>query len=231
MQSSAPGRTKCQRQTPCWRGKYSSVRFSKGLAQEVRGTVFNGDGQRVMIQVIQSDEDIQIIGRHYKGTKLYCGYMSITLLLICFIFSAFSAYSQTEATTVDGKKVILYPDRTWKTLEEVNKTHKKSYGDKPMNILKINNGKVEIRKDNGALVRTIGNGDAIAADFNRDQTLVVITTVKGKVEIRKENGALVRSIGNGDATSAKWYGDEIAITTTKGKTELRKENGALIRTF
>ena len=30
-----------------------------------------------------------------------------------------------------------------------------------MNIIKINNGKVEIRKDNGSLVRTIGNGDAI----------------------------------------------------------------------
>ncbi|NCA77089.1 MAG: hypothetical protein EOM90_12220 [Alphaproteobacteria bacterium] len=184
-----------------------------------------------MIQVVQSDEDVQIIERHYKGIKLYYGYKSITLLVFCFIFSALSTYSQTEATTVEGKKVILYPDGTWKALEEVNKTHKKSYGDKPMNILKINNGKVEIRKDNGALVRTIGNGDAIAADFNRDQTLVVITTVKGKVEIRKENGVLVRSIGNGDATSAKWYGDEIAITTTKGKTELRKENGALIRTF
>ena len=77
-----------------------------------------------MIQVVQSDEDVQIIGRHYKGMKLYYGYKSITLLILCFIFSAFSAYSQTEATTVDGKKVILYPDGTWKALEEVNKMHK-----------------------------------------------------------------------------------------------------------
>jgi len=34
-----------------------------------------------------------------------------------------------------------------------------------MNILKINQGKVELRKDNGALIRTIGNGDATNAKF------------------------------------------------------------------
>lgn len=100
-----------------------------------------------------------------------------------------------------------------------------------MNILQIKSGKIEIRKDNGSLVRTIGNGDAVSADFNSDQSLVAITTVKGKVEIRKENGSLVRTIGNGDATNARWHVSDIAITTTKGKTELRKENGSLIRTL
>lgn len=98
-----------------------------------------------------------------------------------------------------------------------------------MNILNIKSGKVEIRKDTGALVRTIGNGDAVAVSFNSNQTLIAITTVKGKVEIRKENGSLVRTIGNGEATNAYWHGPDIAITTSKGKTELRKENGSLIR--
>ena len=100
-----------------------------------------------------------------------------------------------------------------------------------MNISQIKNGRVEIRKENGSLVRTIGNGDAVSADFNLNQSLVVITTLTGKVEIRKDNGSLIRSIGNGDATNAKWYGSEIAISTNKGKTELRKENGSLIRTL
>ena len=103
--------------------------------------------------------------------------------------------------------------------------------EKTMNIIKLNNGKVELRKDNGSLIRIIGNGDAISADINSDQSLVVVTTVKGKVEVRKENGALIRVIGNGDATGAKWYGSEIAVTTSKGKTEMRKENGSLIRTI
>ena len=103
--------------------------------------------------------------------------------------------------------------------------------DYSMNILKIVNGKVEIRKDNGSLVRTIGNGDALNADFNSDQSLIAITTLKGKVEIRKEIGSLVRTIGNGDATTVRWHGADIAITTSKGKTEIRKENGSLIRTI
>lgn len=100
-----------------------------------------------------------------------------------------------------------------------------------MNLLQIKIGKVEIRKSNGSLVRTIGNGDAITADFNQDQSLILVTTVKGKVELRKENGTLVRSIGNGDATNARWHGSDIALSTSKGKTELRKENGTLIRTL
>jgi hypothetical protein len=81
------------------------------------------------------------------------------------------------------------------------------------------------------LVRAIGSGDAVSADFNSDQSLVAITTIKGKVEIRKDNGTLIRTIGNGDATGARWNGTDIAISTSKGKTELRKENGSLIRTI
>jgi hypothetical protein len=100
-----------------------------------------------------------------------------------------------------------------------------------MNILKLNSGKVEVRKDTGTLIRTIGNGDAVFADFNTAQTYVLITTVKGKVEVRKESGTLERTIGNGDATSARWMGDDVAITTNKGKTEIRKASGTLIRTI
>ncbi len=88
---------------------------------------------------------------------------------------------------------------------------------------------MEIRKDNGSLVRIIGNGDALTADFNSNQSLIAITTIKGKVEIRKDNGSLVSNIGNGDAVNARWYGADIVLTTNKGKTDLRKENGALIR--
>jgi len=100
-----------------------------------------------------------------------------------------------------------------------------------MNILQIKSGKVEIRSTSGTLIRTIGNSDAVSADFNSNQSLVAITTVSGKVEIRKESGTLVRTIGNGDATNARWYGTDIAVTTNKGKTELRKESGTLIRTL
>jgi hypothetical protein len=98
-----------------------------------------------------------------------------------------------------------------------------------MNILKIDNGKVELRKDNGSLIRIVGNGDAINADINDDGTLILITTVRGKVELRKESGSFIRTIGYGDATSAKFCGKDILVTTNKEETELRKESGALIR--
>jgi hypothetical protein len=63
-----------------------------------------------------------------------------------------------------------------------------------MNILKINNGKVELRNDNGSLIRIIGNGDAVNADIDDDGTLILITTVRGKVELRKESGAFISAI-------------------------------------
>ena len=39
--------------------------------------------------------------------------MSILAWLI-----AITSFSQTEATTFDGKKVILYPDGTWKAVSQ-----------------------------------------------------------------------------------------------------------------
>ena len=78
-----------------------------------------------------------------------------------------------------------------------------------MNILKINKGRIELSKDSGSLIRTIGNGDAVQADINSDGSLVLITTVRGKVELRKDNGSLIRHIGSGEATSAKFSGKEI----------------------
>lgn len=100
-----------------------------------------------------------------------------------------------------------------------------------MKIALVKNGKVELRNENGSLARTIGNNDAVSAEFNNDQSLVVMTTITGKCEIRKENGLLVRTIGNGDVVLSKWYGADIALKTIKGKTEIRKVNGLLIRTL
>jgi hypothetical protein len=102
---------------------------------------------------------------------------------------------------------------------------------KNMNILKINKGKVELRKENGSLIRIIGNGDAVYADMNQDGSLILITTVRGRVELRRESGSLIRSIGFGDFISAKFSGKDILVTTNKEKTELRKESGAFIRTI
>lgn len=100
---------------------------------------------------------------------------------------------------------------------------------KPLNIVLVKAGKVELRNRNGNLIRTVGNGDALMAEISPDGLHVLITTIKGKVELRKENGNVVRIIGNGDARSARFSGEDILIVTEKGRNELRKINGNLIR--
>jgi len=60
-----------------------------------------------------------------------------------------------------------------------------------MYITLIKNGKVEIRKINGSLVRTIGNGNAINAKWCNNE--IAISTDRGKTELRKENGSLIRT--------------------------------------
>jgi flagellar hook assembly protein FlgD len=50
-------------------------------------------------------------------------------------------------------------------------------------------GKVEIRKENGTLIRTINlNSGSIAINARWNGSDLAITTNKGKTEIRKENG-------------------------------------------
>ena len=100
-----------------------------------------------------------------------------------------------------------------------------------MNILKISGGKVELRKDNGSLIRTIVSSNAISADINTVQDKILITYLSGKVELRKENASLIRTIASSKAIDARFNGTDIAVRLSNGKTELRKENGSLIRTF
>jgi hypothetical protein len=48
-----------------------------------------------------------------------------------------------------------------------------------MNLIKVINGKVELRKDNGTLLRTIVNSGAVDANIKADGTLIVVTTCTG----------------------------------------------------
>jgi len=100
-----------------------------------------------------------------------------------------------------------------------------------MNILKIVNGKLELRKPNGSLIRTIQTSGVVNADINNEGTLIVVTNDKGQVILRKDNGAQVRIIATNNCTNAKFSGNDILVTKTNGKMELRKENGSLIRTI
>ena len=61
-----------------------------------------------------------------------------------------------------------------------------------MNIVKVYTGEVELRNANGTLIRTIGNGDSVGANFNVDD--ILMKTKKDKLEIRKQSGILINTI-------------------------------------
>jgi hypothetical protein len=100
-----------------------------------------------------------------------------------------------------------------------------------MNIIKINNGKVELYQDNGSFIKTIGNGNAFHADIDKYGSLILITTTRGIVELYKKSGLFIRYIGAGNALIAKFRRDNILITTYKHTFEVRKVSGELIQIF
>jgi hypothetical protein len=99
-------------------------------------------------------------------------------------------------------------------------------------ILKNNNGKLELYKDNGALWIKYPFIDVKYADLSNDEELVLVTFEDGNVELFKANGAKhIRFITNGEAKEARFAGDDVVITYENGKSEQRGINGSLKRTF
>jgi len=80
-----------------------------------------------------------------------------------------------------------------------------------MNILKITNGKLELRKSSGSLIRIIQSSSVINADINKDGTLIVITNDKGQVILRKESGSLIRTICTSNCINAKFSSNDIIV--------------------
>lgn len=63
---------------------------------------------------------------------------------------------------------------------------------------------MEILNENGSYFGSIGGGNVVTADFNYEQTMVLLTLSNGKVELRKSSGSLVRTY-NVNAIDARWH--------------------------
>ena len=65
-----------------------------------------------------------------------------------------------------------------------------------MNYFEIKpDGQAFIRTDSGTVIRKVGNGEAVNhAEFNRDETLFVITYNNGRCDLRDRKNNLVKQI-------------------------------------
>ncbi len=99
-----------------------------------------------------------------------------------------------------------------------------------MYIVKVTNGKVELYNERGCYQRTIVHSNAVFADIDMTQTLIVVTLTNGKVELYTERGCFQRTIFNGNATQARWAGRDIAVSVN-GHIEMYSDRGCYIRRF
>ena len=99
-----------------------------------------------------------------------------------------------------------------------------------MYIVKVTNGKVELYNERGCYQRTIVHSNAVFADIDMTQTLIVVTLTNGKVELYTERGCFQRTIFNGNATQARWAGRDIAVSVN-GHIEIYSDRGGYIRRF
>lgn len=85
-----------------------------------------------------------------------------------------------------------------------------------MNYFEIKpDGQAFIRTDSGTVIRKVGNGESVNhAEFNRDETLFVITYNSGRCELRDRKNNLVKVIAES--------GVEAAYFRLKIKDESRK---------
>ena len=97
-----------------------------------------------------------------------------------------------------------------------------------MYIVKLTNGKVELYNERGCYQRTIVHSNAVFADIDMTQTMIVVTFMNGKVELYNERGCYQRAIVHGNASQARWVGRDIAVTLN-GHVEIYSDRGCYIR--
>ena len=92
-----------------------------------------------------------------------------------------------------------------------------------MNYFEIKpNGEAYIRTDSGTVIRKVGDGEAVNhADFNKDETLFVITYNSGKCEIRDRKNKLIEVIANEGVEKALWdrNSNNVILTMKDGSRE------------
>jgi len=98
-------------------------------------------------------------------------------------------------------------------------------------IVKVNNGKVDVYNDKGSKIRIIaGPSNAISADCNSSQNLILITRANGTVDLFDDKGSKKLTINAPvSANNARFNGNDIAVHQRDGKTAIYNRSGSKIK--
>lgn len=82
--------------------------------------------------------------------------------------------------------------------------------------VKVVNGRVELRKKNGILIRVVGYSNAVYAELHPSKNILLIITETGKLELRNTEGSVIKEISSSGAREARFKEDMVIFQTQKG---------------
>lgn len=82
--------------------------------------------------------------------------------------------------------------------------------------VKVVNGRVELRKDNGILIRVVGYSNAMYAELNSTKDVILIITETGRLELRCLEGKIVKEVIPAGVKSAKFNNNKIIVNASNG---------------
>jgi hypothetical protein len=81
--------------------------------------------------------------------------------------------------------------------------------------VKVVNGRVELRKDNGVLIRVVGYSNALYAELHYSNNMLLILSETGKLELRTPEGNIIKEIADSGIKKANFDRDKIVLSTDK----------------
>lgn len=86
--------------------------------------------------------------------------------------------------------------------------------------INVVNGRVEIRQENGVLIRVVGYSNAMHAEFNDSKNMLLILSDTGKVEVRNVEGNLISELASGGIIHAAFLSNSIVLSNKKGESKV-----------
>jgi len=82
--------------------------------------------------------------------------------------------------------------------------------------VKVVNGRVELRKNNGILLRVVGYSNAIHAELHPSKNILLILSETGKVELRTPEGKVIKEIAASGIKQASFENEKVIMSTLRG---------------